>query len=1074
MEDAADLALSDEAVKPEPSVADQPQPSWKNPARPQQAYESQFQINMPPNPFPPAPAAPPQSASCSGGAIANYCNPNDQLPNSQRSEAQSSPLQDYQTQLMLLEKHKKRLESTRQEQDSIALPTEQEEQKPYKAKPINAQTCCYAVDMVAEQQNKERLLKARREQDAMPIPRGRENQGPAQVIGHHALVDHQMQLMLLEQQNKKRLMLARQEQVNKERDSNTTPSKQEASFLDPNKPPFDSKKQDYQTQLRMLEQQNKKRLMMARQEQADYGRDSQITPPKQESQPSSSEKQDYEMQLRLLEQQNKKRLMMVRQEQEAMAVPPKQGGNLPFGMTDAEYQKQLELLEACGRKRLAQARREQHMPLGLRHDPMDQQPEQPNEILGPKEASRQHDHQQTPSDNSPKTQNDPPKLPELQVRLTALEQYNKKRLALARKEHSGSPLPAEQRAKLLEAWESDYHRQLQNAPKPGEKAGHQDKRSDTGVVEWEREILEAINPPPAPAPQQQPHFVDWEAQARAHIGVGPKDALNPENQKKVDDIIKQKYQQVWGVSDKEGNGQKASDAPVIQTYQEQLRAKKMTQPPIMTPQQKLILQQKIQRLKQGGPMLFPKRQVMANQEQQQQVANSSTSQDGSPVQQQASTSSSNNTVAREGYENELWHLKQENSLRQQQLAYSIAQQQRTIGQQNEVIKQMQLLEQQNKKRLSMAEAETQSRKRMMMAPTPENKGHKQPGVAQPDKTSNNTTASGPTVSGNCCCGINTRRCLYCIQAGNSEYPVKRVSDYAASSRGHCLQDYQTQLMLLEEQNRVNAGQKMEKDTQATAAAQNQAAHQRAQAEALAKIQALELWQQQQRRQVLSQQSVQRAAQLQVSEPQRQLPTSESMLMLGRKPKKEQCASNPPFDNPHWMLEAPMFLGTRAAGLSPGSDPNSKPSQPFGGNGSYFSQSAISGMPQPRYCDGGDPNFVQPLRSPSSIPPSPVPGAAAPRNKNAVRNDHPSSILPYPGPSIQQNENAGLGAPAKEDMYYAAGTEASEDSDWSRLSTPIEDEDFVLVENVVVEHVEHVEQVEHGALPIRSAHPEEQS
>ncbi|KAL8732188.1 MAG: hypothetical protein Q9166_002935 [cf. Caloplaca sp. 2 TL-2023] len=58
---------------------------------------------------------------------------------------------------------------------------------------------------------------------------------------------------------------------------------------------------DFQMQLHLMEQQNKKRLLMARQP---------TTP------------QDYQMQLMLLEQQNKKRLLMARQEQEMVAEAP--------------------------------------------------------------------------------------------------------------------------------------------------------------------------------------------------------------------------------------------------------------------------------------------------------------------------------------------------------------------------------------------------------------------------------------------------------------------------------------------------------------------------------------------------------------------------------------------------------------------------------------------------------------------------------------------------------------------------------------------------------------------------------
>lgn len=48
-------------------------------------------------------------------------------------------------------------------------------------------------------------------------------QGPGATGGNHALQDYQMQLMLLEQQNKKRLMMARQEQDNISRDGGPMP-----------------------------------------------------------------------------------------------------------------------------------------------------------------------------------------------------------------------------------------------------------------------------------------------------------------------------------------------------------------------------------------------------------------------------------------------------------------------------------------------------------------------------------------------------------------------------------------------------------------------------------------------------------------------------------------------------------------------------------------------------------------------------------------------------------------------------------------------------------------------------------
>ena len=70
------------------------------------------------------------------------------------------------------------------------------------------------------------------------------------VTQNHALQDYQMQLMLLEQQNKKRLLMAPREQQNQ-----AAPVTRNHAL------------EGYQMQLMLLEQQNKKRLLMAQREQ---------------------------------------------------------------------------------------------------------------------------------------------------------------------------------------------------------------------------------------------------------------------------------------------------------------------------------------------------------------------------------------------------------------------------------------------------------------------------------------------------------------------------------------------------------------------------------------------------------------------------------------------------------------------------------------------------------------------------------------------------------------------------------------------------------------------------------------
>ncbi|KAK4214935.1 Fidgetin-like protein 1 [Rhypophila decipiens] len=80
--------------------------------------------------------------------------------------------------------------------------------------------------------------------------------------------------------------------------------------------------QDYEMQLRLLESQNKKRLMMARQGQEINQPDPSLLAGHLPAASSAAALQDYQMQLMLLEQQNKKRQMMARQEQQINQPDP--------------------------------------------------------------------------------------------------------------------------------------------------------------------------------------------------------------------------------------------------------------------------------------------------------------------------------------------------------------------------------------------------------------------------------------------------------------------------------------------------------------------------------------------------------------------------------------------------------------------------------------------------------------------------------------------------------------------------------------------------------------------------------
>jgi len=195
-----------------------------------------------------------------------------------------------------------------------------------------------------------------------------------------SLKQYQPQLELLEQQCKKRCMMARQEQESKTPVNPMSPQPeqyksretQQASAIFTS--PQNHALEDYQMELTLCEQQNKKRNMSCAppdwkklkqeefrdrqpQPQFDYG-----------GYPAAGHRlQDYQMQLILLEQQNKKRLMVPRQSQDAMPpgqsisqqTDPENHGYPPGAPKDqAQYQMQLMLLEAQNKKRLTMSRQD--------------------------------------------------------------------------------------------------------------------------------------------------------------------------------------------------------------------------------------------------------------------------------------------------------------------------------------------------------------------------------------------------------------------------------------------------------------------------------------------------------------------------------------------------------------------------------------------------------------------------------------------------------------------------------------------------------------------------------------------
>ncbi|RDL31885.1 uncharacterized protein BP5553_09287 [Venustampulla echinocandica] len=100
----------------------------------------------------------------------------------------------------------------------------------------------------------------------------------------------------------------------------------------------DSQLHDYQLQLLRLEQQNKMRLRLARDEQQSLVKPCQSTP--------------YQLQLLEVEAGNKKRLRLAREEQQSLVKP----------CQPTPYQLLLLEVEAGNKKRLRLAREEQHSP----------------------------------------------------------------------------------------------------------------------------------------------------------------------------------------------------------------------------------------------------------------------------------------------------------------------------------------------------------------------------------------------------------------------------------------------------------------------------------------------------------------------------------------------------------------------------------------------------------------------------------------------------------------------------------------------------------------------------------------
>lgn len=165
------------------------------------------------------------------------------------------------------------------------------------------------------------------EQQTQPVPELHDTRAPPlddmvqpQIPGSYGapLADYQMQLMLLEQQNKRRLLLAKQEQEALDSYHTSQPAHTNRSYMPAQNNPgvMNSAVNDYQMQLMLLEQQNKRRLLRAKQEQGMLNTSQPYSAPVVQSTESShtlpyvkaDELSGMQMRYMLSEQKHKRRV----------------------------------------------------------------------------------------------------------------------------------------------------------------------------------------------------------------------------------------------------------------------------------------------------------------------------------------------------------------------------------------------------------------------------------------------------------------------------------------------------------------------------------------------------------------------------------------------------------------------------------------------------------------------------------------------------------------------------------------------------------------------------------------------
>lgn len=198
----------------------------------------------------------------------------------------------------------------------------------------------------------------------------------------------------------------------------------------------------------------------------------QPEPPQQ--QPSNSALADYQLQLMLLEQQNKKRLMMQRDADETESAPLEQQGNK---LEEEEYRMPITIFEQQSREKMLTQRKLDQMRLKV--EEVRKRAEWRNQLMLHYQEMDIEPAKKEREVDSTAVRHPPPKatmytrtispsgraLDDYNVQLMLLEQVNKKRLTMARKQHE-EEVDAREKKKQQQQSTSGWEQGSQTPPTP--------------------------------------------------------------------------------------------------------------------------------------------------------------------------------------------------------------------------------------------------------------------------------------------------------------------------------------------------------------------------------------------------------------------------------------------------------------------------------------------------------------------------------------------------------------------------------------------------------------------------------